>query len=128
MVEKKNCTALHLAAKEGSLKTVQVLLDSLLPSTLEERDHCQNTPLHVACRHNRLDVLQLLLDKGADVTARNDRNMTCLDVAIEWEAAEVATTLVKHERYVLSPVDSVYLEHNSLRFTFCRCILVQFNK
>ena len=91
-------TALHLATKAGSLKTVQALLSCLLTSTLEERDDCENTPLHVACRHNRLDVLQFLLDKGADVTARNDRNMTCLDVAIEWEAAEVAKTLVKHPR------------------------------
>ena len=93
-----NHTALHLAVKAGSLKTVQVLTNCLLPSTLEERDLDKNTPLHLACRYNRLDVLQYLLDEGADVTARNDRNMTCLDVAIEWEAGEVAKTLVKHHR------------------------------
>jgi len=94
------CTALHLAVKAGSLKTVRVLLGCLLPSTLEQRDTDDNTPLHVACRHNRLDILKFLLDKGADVTARNKRNMTCLDVAIEWEASEVAKTLIRHERYV----------------------------
>ena len=93
------CTALHLAVKAGSLKTVQVLTDWLLPSTLEEKDFNQCTPLHLACRFNHPDVLQFLLDKGADVTARNDRNMTCLDVAIEWEAGDVAKTLVKHHRY-----------------------------
>lgn len=99
-VDVNGCTALHLAAKAGSLKTVKVLLGCLLTSTLERKDTGDNTPLHVACRHNRLDVLKFLLDKGADVTARNNRNMTCLDVAIEWEAGDVAKTLIRHERYV----------------------------
>ena len=94
-------TALHLAVKAGSLSTVKILLDSLLPNTLEHKDSSQNTPLHVACMHNRRDVLKFLLDKGADVTARNIRNMTCLDVAIEWEAGEVAKTLLRHERYAM---------------------------
>ena len=94
------CTPLHLAVKAGSLKTVKILLGRLLPSTLEQKDHSKNTPLHVACMHNRIDVLKFLLDRGADVTARNDRNMTCLDVAIEWEAGEVAKTLMRHQRYV----------------------------
>ncbi|KAL9969339.1 hypothetical protein ACROYT_G021543 [Oculina patagonica] len=93
------CTALHLAVKAGSFKTVEVLLGRLLPSTLEQKDYQSNTPLHVACMHNRRDILKFLLDKGADVTARNDRNMTCLDVAIEWEAGEVAKTLVRHQRW-----------------------------
>ena len=91
-----------MAVKAGSLKTVKILLGHLLPSTLEQKDHSKNTPLHVACMHNRLDVLKFLLDRGADVTARNDRNMTCLDVAIEWEAGEVAKTLVRHQRYVFA--------------------------
>ena len=99
-VDANGCTSLHLAAKAGSLKTVKVLLGCLLPSTLERKDTRDNTPLHVACKHNRLDVLKFLLDKGADVTARNNRNMTCLDVAIEWEAGEVAKTLIRHERSV----------------------------
>ena len=93
------CTALHLAVKAGSLNTVKILLDCLLPITLEHKDSSESTPLHVACMFNRRDVLKFLLDRGADVTARNIRNMTCLDVAIEWEAGEVAKTLLRHERY-----------------------------
>ena len=93
-------TPLHLAVKAGSLKTVNVLTNCFLPSTLEEKNHEGNTPLHLACKYNRLDVLQFLLDRGADVTVRNQGDMTCLDVAIEWEAEEVAKTLVKHQRYV----------------------------
>ena len=93
-------TPLHLAVKAGSLETVQLLLNPMLPSTLEIKDDTQYTPLLVACMHNRLDVLRFLLDKGADVTARNEDGMTCLDVAIEWDSLEVVKTLVKHKRFV----------------------------
>ena len=98
--EMTNSTALHLAAKAGSLKTARALLNCLLPSTMDERDNDQNTPLHIACRYNRVDVVRFLLDEGADVTARNARNMTCLDIAIEWEYEEVAKTLARHPRLV----------------------------
>ena len=102
-----NVTPLHLAVTVGSLETVVVLMNSFLPSTLEEKDSYGNTPLHLACRYNRLDVLQFLLDRGADVTARNERNMTCIDVAIEWEAEDVAKTLVKHQRYILREISHI---------------------
>ena len=98
-------TPLHLAVQAGALEIVRRLLNPMLPSTLEIRDADQNSPLLIACMHNRLDVLKLLLDKGADVSARNKDCMNCLDVAIEWDSIQVARTLVKHERFVpLNPL------------------------
>lgn len=97
-LDNQQCTPLHLAVKVGSLETVRLLLSPMLPNTLEVKDKDQNTPLHVAGMHNRVEILNFLLDQGADVTARNSRNMTCLDEAIEWNAFEVAETLVRHKR------------------------------
>jgi len=119
------CTALHLAVKAGSLNTVKVLLHCLLPSTLEHKDSSQSTPLHVACMHNRRDILKFLLDRGADVTARNRRNMTCLDVAIEWEAGEVAKTLLRHERYDIK-LPTVILPAIPRLFSFPPILYVSF--
>ncbi|KAL9969342.1 hypothetical protein ACROYT_G021546 [Oculina patagonica] len=90
---------LHLAVQAGSLETVRLLLGPMLPSTLEVKDAEGNTPLHVACMYNRLEILRFFLDQGADVTARNNENMTCLDVAIDWGSVDVAKTLVKHKRW-----------------------------
>ena len=91
-------TPLHLAVEVGSLETVRLLLTPMLPNTLEVKDKDQNTPLHVAGMHNRVEILKFLMDQGADVAARNSKNMTCLDEAIEWNSVEVAETLVRHKR------------------------------
>lgn len=92
-------TPLHLAVQAGSLETVRLLLSPMLPNTLEIKDADGNTPLHIACWLNRLEILRFFLDQGADVTALNNENKTCLDVAIEWDSVEVVKTLVKHERW-----------------------------
>ena len=105
-------TPLHLAVKAGALEIVRLLLNPMLPNTLEIKDADQNTPLHIACMHNRLDVLKLLLDKGADVSARNKDCMNCLDEAIEWDAVQVAKTLVKHKRSVLQGLCYRLLDSN----------------
>ena len=94
-------TALHLAVQAGALKIVRRLLNPMLPNTLEIKDADQNTPVLIACMHNRLDILKLLLDKGADVSALNKDCMSCLDVAVESDSIQVARTLVKHDRFSL---------------------------
>lgn len=109
--DNQQSTPLHLAVEVGSLETVRLLLTPMLPNTLEVKDKDQNTPLHVAGMHNRVEILKFLMDQGADVAARNSKNMTCLDEAIEWNSVEVAETLVRHKRWkeVLcnTPVDQI---------------------
>lgn len=95
----QQCTPLHLAVQAGALEIVRRLVNPMLPNTLEIKDADHNTPLLIACMYNRLDVLKLLLDKGADVSALNKDSMNCLDVAIDWDSIQVARTLVKHERF-----------------------------
>lgn len=108
----KQNTPLQLAVKAGSLETVKVLLNPMITSTLEIKNAEEDTPLHLACMYNRLDVLKFLLDQGADVTARNKDDMTCLDVAIEWDSLDVAKTLVKHERFVLLMISRILHSHH----------------
>lgn len=125
-------TPLHLAVQAGSLETVRLLLSPMLPNTLEIKDADGNTPLHIACWLNRLEILRFFLDQGADVTALNNENKTCLDVAIEWDSVEVVKTLVKHERYVnvrtVPPYNSFTMIYFIIRCIFpslmvCPCLV-----
>ena len=71
------CTSLafagpiHDAARKGDVKKVQALLQAD-PKLLNDKDNQGNTPLHLAALHGQLNVVQALVDAGADVNAKNN--------------------------------------------------------
>ena len=72
-----SCTTLafagpiHDAARKGDAKKVQALLQSD-PKLVNDKDSKGDTPLHVAALHGQLNVVQVLIDAGADVNAKNN--------------------------------------------------------
>ena len=56
-------TPLHLAARNGELKTILLLIYS--GAKLEERDIHKETALHIACFKGNLAAVELLLRMGA---------------------------------------------------------------
>lgn len=101
-------TPLHLAALEGHVGIIQLLLKlgcnkeaQNTVSSIDAPACCAGyaalmwppismipwlvqfgkTPLHVAAERNKLDCLRLLLDEGCNPGARDDKGHTVLDVA-----------------------------------------------
>jgi len=74
-------TPLALAAYEGTLECVKVLLDYRAP--VEARDPNNKTPLFFAAAEGHAQVVKLLLDSGAKVTIKDRKGFNLLDVAIE---------------------------------------------
>ena len=72
-------TALHVAARQGHLAVVRVLLDA--GATIDVRDCFGRTPLHDAGKHYKLEVARELIRWGADIYARDDDGETPLDRA-----------------------------------------------
>lgn len=74
-------TALHMAA---SRKDGEPMLRTLLrfDPELDPRDHCDNTPLHLACSNACTKIVGVLLDTGASINVKNNLGMTPLDVAV----------------------------------------------
>ena len=69
-VDEHGWTALHRAAQKGDVGEVERLLAS--GALVDARSAALNlftTPLIVAARHNRFDVVRLLLSHGADINA-----------------------------------------------------------
>lgn len=52
-----------------------------------------NTPLHLACRSNKLEIVQVLISNGADVNKFNVRLETPIHVAAENGYGEICKAL-----------------------------------
>jgi glyoxylase-like metal-dependent hydrolase (beta-lactamase superfamily II) len=65
------------AAGEGDLATVKMLVKKT-PELVNVKDETGRTPLHWACRGVHMEVLQYLIENGADVNARDENSVTPL--------------------------------------------------
>lgn len=66
-----------------------------------DEDEDSNTPLHHAASRGHAKVVQLLLDNGADIDARNSSKWTPLDCAAAKGTLKAARVLLQND----SPVD-----------------------
>lgn len=87
--------ALLDAAKKGDLDRVKKLLT---PQNVNCRDeHGRNsTPLHLAAGYNHLDVVEYLLQNGADVNTKDKGGLIPLHNAASYGHVDVAGLLIKY--------------------------------
>lgn len=93
-------TPLHLAAKNGKIRTVLELIKSD-PTIINDEDEASNTALHLAAIEGHIKCCKALLEKGAEVDARNATLWTPLDCAAAKGHLKVANILLDYD----SPVD-----------------------
>jgi ankyrin repeat protein/L-ascorbate metabolism protein UlaG (beta-lactamase superfamily) len=88
------CAEIHDAAMKGDLQKVKALLaqDSRLLDA--ENEPSKKTPLHYAAQGGHRDVVEFLLDKGAQVSRPNIAGETPLHYAIGLDSPDVANLLV----------------------------------
>ncbi|PFX17410.1 Serine/threonine-protein phosphatase 6 regulatory ankyrin repeat subunit A [Stylophora pistillata] len=65
-------TALHHCASGGCPRTTQALLSYQSVGAIDADDQNSDTALHVAANYGHVNVLELMLSRGADITARNN--------------------------------------------------------
>ena len=91
-------TPLMWAARSGCEKTSQELLNK--QASLDNVNNSGNTPLHIASSYGNVRVVELLLNSGANVCIQNYQGQSCLDVAVQSGAGDVALAIAQHKRLV----------------------------
>lgn len=66
--------------KNNHYDAIKSLIEIGKPN-LNVRNRMGNTSLHIAVLNGYKEMLELLVDKGADVLLKNDEDYTCLDSA-----------------------------------------------
>lgn len=82
----QGATPLHIAAANGYLRVVELLLDQHVSIDVEDNDKWQ--PVHAAACWGHLEVLVLLVQHGADLNAKNKHDETPADICEDPEIRE----------------------------------------
>ncbi len=75
-------------------------------AAVNDEDNDSQTALHLACIHGNFDVVSLLIDKGADIEARNFNLWTPLDCAAA-HGRPKCTKMLLDAGAPIDPVDKV---------------------
>ncbi len=104
-LESKDALALHSAAWRGDINSVRALLDAgadvnaVAPTQLFSTLYtARGTPLHFAIFKDHPDIVRLLIEKGADLKARNHHGYTPLAAAEKLRRTLIVVILMEAEK------------------------------
>jgi serine/threonine protein kinase len=95
--DEERATKLHRAVEDGDMTAARDILGrGGVPADVPVPASGIITPLHRAARKGEPQMLQLLLDEGADVNAKSQYGYTCLHWAVVYGRQEILEKLLKH--------------------------------
>ena len=97
-VQYRGMTALMYQSADGTIENMTWLLDKSADPNIQDENGW--SPLHHAAYNSFLDVLEILLEKGADITKENSRGHTALymaqEISTEKDREKVIAVLKEH--------------------------------
>ncbi|CAH8500013.1 unnamed protein product [Dicrocoelium dendriticum] len=96
----------HLCVEENRLQFLKLFLGRpTADSVVHVADIFDRTPLHTAAEKGCVDILQLLIEHGAAIDAKDDRGRTTLHYAAEYGHLQIATCLLSICPQLLNSLD-----------------------
>ncbi|CAF0975888.1 unnamed protein product, partial [Brachionus calyciflorus] len=90
-------TCFHIACSKGYFNIVEYFLkDKKMLQFLDFVDVNSNTSLHMATENGHSSIVSLLLDYGADVTIKNEENITALDLSCRLGFFEISKNIINN--------------------------------
>lgn len=96
-------TVLHPAVKQGDDDIVKKIIELLKLQTKDNSSFINRlnsqgfTALHLACTKNNVNIVQILLDAGADITAVNKEKYSVLHYAAAFSNVKIIKMLLDHK-------------------------------
>ncbi len=99
-------TPLHLAAFFGRKDTALALIERGAIVDSRSTNSMKNTPLHAAAAGRQAELVDLLLEKGADVNAAQHGGWTALHAAAQSGDLAIVQSLIAHQAHVQAKADN----------------------
>ncbi|XP_063955034.1 uncharacterized protein LOC129258356 [Lytechinus pictus] len=96
--------AVEVVEKEESVECVRILLESAADPNVQAKEiYSRYTPLHIAAKDGKLQMVRLLVEYGADLDARDVKRLTAVELArINFRQDVVKYLKNKHGRIFVS--------------------------
>lgn len=94
--ENTNVSALCTAVAKGEIEKVKQLLNNGVDVNKKSNGML---PIHYAARHNRVDIIKVLITAGSDIHTTCDKGLTAMRHAEKTNATEAAEFLKRFKRY-----------------------------
>ncbi len=108
IVSKTGFTALHLACHSGYKDAVEILLNAGADANRESPD---GTPIIIALRYKQYEIVKLLIEKNACISAKDKDGFTALDYAILSKKADIVELILVNLNF-----DAIILNEILFRF------------
>ena len=95
-IEREKVSEVFKSLKYEDIDRLKELIEED-PDLVNARSSADRTPLHTAARRGFIEAVELLIDKGADLEAKDYREWTPLDWAIDQDQQDVVQ-LIKSKR------------------------------